>query len=81
MFNTLGNFMSKPQAGLLFVDFKEGKTLQLAGEADIIWEEEDVEEITGGTRRFWKFVVSKWVQIDSLSGINWRFLDYSPFNV
>jgi len=81
MFNTLGNFMSKPKAGLLFVDFKEGKTLQLAGEAEIIWEEEDVLEITGGTRCFWKFIISEWIQIDSLKGVHWKFVDYSPFNV
>ena len=81
MFNTLGNLMSNPKAGLLFVDFKEGKTLQLTGEAEIIWEEQDVEEITGGTRRFWKFHISEWIQIDSLKGVHWKFVDYSPFNV
>jgi len=81
MFNTLGNFMSNPKAGLLFVDFKKGNTLQLTGEAEIIWEEEDVEEITGGTRRFWKFIISEWIQIDSLKGVHWKFVDYSPFNV
>ncbi len=80
MFNTLGNFMSNPKAGLLFVDFKEGKTLQLTGEAEIVWHEEDAEEKTGGTMRLWKFFISKWIQIDSLKGVNWMFIDYSPFN-
>ena len=56
-------------------------TLQLAGEADIVWHEENSEEATGGTSRFWKFVVSEWVLIDSLKGIDWKFVDYSPFNV
>ena len=81
MFNTLGNFMSNPKAGLLFVDFKEGKTLQLAGKAEIIWEEKNVEEITGGTRRLWKFLISEWIQVDSLKGVNWKFVEYSRFNV
>ncbi len=81
MFNTLGNFMSNPKAGLMFVDFKEGKTLQLAGEADIVWHEENSEEATGGTMRFWKFVISEWVLNDSLKGVNWKFVEYSPFNV
>ena len=80
MFNTLGNFMSNPNAGLLFVDFNEGRTLQLTGEAEIVWSEEDAEEKTGGTMRFWKFFISKWTQIDSLKGLNWKFIDYSPFN-
>jgi len=81
MFNTFGNFVSNPRAGLLFVDFKEGKTLQLTGKAEIVWHEEDAEETTGGTMRFWKFFISEWLQIDSLKGVNWRFIDYSPFNV
>ncbi len=80
MFNTLGNFISNPKAGLLFVDFDEGKSLQLTGRAEIVWDEEGVEEITGGTRRLWKFFISKWIQIDSLKGVSWKFIDYSPFN-
>ena len=80
MFNTLGNFVSNPRAGLLFVDFEEGKTLQLMGNAEILWNLEDTEGVTGGTNRFWNFTVSKWVRQDSLTGIRWKFVDYSPFN-
>ena len=80
MYNTLGNFMSNPKAGLLFVDFKEGKTLQLTGKAEIVWHDEDAQEKTGGTMRLWEFVISKWIQIDSLKSVNWRFIDSSPFN-
>ncbi len=80
MYNTLGNFMSNPKAGLLFVDFKEGKTLQLTGKAEIVWHDEDAQEKTGGTMRLWEFVISKWIQIDSLKVVNWRFIDSSPFN-
>jgi len=80
MYNTLGNFMSNPKAGLLFVDFKEGKTLQLTGKSEIVWHEEDAQEKTGGTMRLWEFVISKWIQIDSLKSVNWRFIDSSPFN-
>ena len=39
MFNTLGNIMANPHAGLLFLDFEHGKTLQLTGQAVIIWDE------------------------------------------
>jgi predicted pyridoxine 5'-phosphate oxidase superfamily flavin-nucleotide-binding protein len=35
MFNTLGNLHLNPQAGLLFVDFEHGRTLQLTGRATI----------------------------------------------
>ena len=80
MFNTLGNFVSNPKTGLLFADFNKFKTLQLTGNAEIIWSEKDSEEKTGGTMRLWKFYISKWIQIESLENINWKFVDFSPFN-
>ena len=38
MFNTLGNLVGHPKAGLLFVDFERGDLLQVVGEAQILWE-------------------------------------------
>ena len=38
MFNTLGNLLVNPRSGLLFFDFQTGDTLQLTGEAEILWE-------------------------------------------
>ncbi len=80
MFNTLGNFSINPKAGLLFVDFEKGRTLQITGKAEIIWDEKDVEEWTGGTKRFWKLIVAECIQADALKGISWKLVDYSPFN-
>jgi predicted pyridoxine 5'-phosphate oxidase superfamily flavin-nucleotide-binding protein len=37
MFNTLGNLIHHPRAGLLFVDFERGDLLQLTGRAEIRW--------------------------------------------
>jgi predicted pyridoxine 5'-phosphate oxidase superfamily flavin-nucleotide-binding protein len=37
MFNTLGNLIEHPRAGLLFVDFERGDLLQLSGRAEIRW--------------------------------------------
>ena len=37
MFNTLGNLTVNPHAGLLFIDFDSGRTLQLSGRASIDW--------------------------------------------
>jgi predicted pyridoxine 5'-phosphate oxidase superfamily flavin-nucleotide-binding protein len=33
MFNTLGNIVANPRAGILFIDFDSGRTLQLTGRA------------------------------------------------
>jgi predicted pyridoxine 5'-phosphate oxidase superfamily flavin-nucleotide-binding protein len=40
MFQTLGNLVSYPNCGLLFIDFDQGRTLQLNGEARIRWEKD-----------------------------------------
>ncbi|NIR49137.1 pyridoxamine 5'-phosphate oxidase [candidate division KSB1 bacterium] len=80
MFNTLGNFWVNPKAGVLFVDFATGNTLQLTGKVEISWEEAGTEETTGGTMRFWKFFISKWMWMDSLKGVNWKFVNHSSFN-
>jgi predicted pyridoxine 5'-phosphate oxidase superfamily flavin-nucleotide-binding protein len=38
-FNTLGNLMLNPRAGLLFADFDRGDLLQITGVTEIIWQE------------------------------------------
>jgi hypothetical protein len=47
---TLGNLTVHPRAGLLFVDFQQGHTLQLTGTAEMIWEDERLEQIPGAQR-------------------------------
>ena len=38
MFQTLGNLAINPRAGLLFLDWETGTTLQLTGQAQIVWD-------------------------------------------
>ena len=47
MFNTLGNIVSNPKSGLLFLDFDTGRTLQLTGAAEIVWEPAEVARFAG----------------------------------
>ncbi len=49
-FNTLGNLTVDPRAGLLFVDFATGDVLQIAGEAEIVWEGQALEAFRGAER-------------------------------
>ncbi len=37
-FNTIGNLIRYPYAGLLFIDFERGDILQLSVRAEIIWD-------------------------------------------
>ena len=50
MFNTLGNLTVNPQAGLLFIDFDNGRTLQLSGRASIDWSPERARDFAGAER-------------------------------
>jgi predicted pyridoxine 5'-phosphate oxidase superfamily flavin-nucleotide-binding protein len=53
MFNTLGNLVINPNAGLLFIDFDSGWTLQLTGRASIDWNSERAREFAArASRRF-----------------------------
>ena len=67
MFNTLGNLLESPGAGLLFVDFADGSTIQLTGRATVRFEPErilsvdvhDVRETSAGHRLLWEAVVDE----------------------
>ena len=50
MFNTLGNVTVNGRAGLLFIDFDSGRTLQLTGRALIDWSPERVRTFPGAER-------------------------------
>ena len=49
-FNTLGNLLMDPRAGLLFVDFERGDLLQLTGRARIDWDSPELASIPGARR-------------------------------
>ncbi len=53
-FNTLGNFLETPKAGLLFIDFDTGNILTLTGRAEILWDSPDTEYFEGA-ERLWQF--------------------------
>ena len=80
MFNTLGNFTVNPRAGLQFLDFETGRTLQVIGRPEILYDVEESAKETGGTKRFWLFHVDRWVEIANANPMTWELMDYSPFN-
>lgn len=53
-FNTLGNFMLNPRAGLLFVDFVTGDMLQMTGEAEVVLASPEIDAFQGA-ERLWRF--------------------------
>jgi uncharacterized protein len=80
MFNTLGNLVVNPQAGLVFLDFARSRTLQLTGKVFIQWHLDDGNDPTGGTCRYWDLMIDRWIETDLPRSLNWEFLDFSPYN-
>ena len=78
MFNTLGNLAVHPRAGLLFINFNNGDTLQLTGTTELDLEADDLN--TGGTRRAWTLAVTAWRQSHLAATLRSEFLDSSPHN-
>ncbi len=82
LFNTLGNFIQVPKAGLLFIDFEKGHSLQLTGETELVFDQEasiDLEK-TMGTGRYWLFKTTQWIQTKFHNKIDWKLISFSPFN-
>ncbi len=80
MFNTLGNFIINPHAGLVFIDFEHQSSLQLIGKPEIVWEADAQDDAREGTGRAWDFVVELWQETPFPSRVHEEFLDYSPHN-
>jgi hypothetical protein len=79
MFNTLGNITANPNAGLLFIDFENGSTLQVTGQARIIWDQDRIGEFAGAERLV-EFEIEQVIEIANAVPLRWKFLGYSPFN-
>lgn len=69
-FNTIGNLVLDPRAGLLFVDFETGSLLQLTGRATIDWESEAVARIPGA-RRLVTFDIEEIVELPMAVPLRW----------
>jgi len=53
-FNTLGNFMANPRAGVTFADFDSGELLQMSGRAEVMVDSPDIAAFQGA-ERLWRF--------------------------
>lgn len=76
-FNTLGNFLRHPRAGLVFVDFETGDMLQLTGDAEVIIGSPDLAAFQGA-ERLWTFAPRKLVRRRAAFPLRFDFVDWSP---
>ena len=75
-YNTLGNLLGDPRAGLLFIDFASGDILQLQGRAAIDWHSEG--NGPAGAERLWRVEIARAWRRRGAFPFTWRFGDFAP---
>ncbi|HDS1748678.1 MULTISPECIES: pyridoxamine 5'-phosphate oxidase family protein [Pseudomonas] len=76
-FNTLGNLLENPQAGLLFVDFSNGNVLQVSGRTEILLDSPLIKDFAGA-ERLWTLQVEHIVLRRAGVSLRWAFEEYAP---
>jgi uncharacterized protein len=76
-FNTLGNFLTNPVAGLVFADFATGDLLQLSGSVEIVFDGPEVNAFEGA-QRLWRFTVAQVVRRRNALALRWSADENPP---
>ena len=74
-YNTLGNLLGDPRAGLIFIDFASGDILQLQGTVTIDWHPDGG---PAGAERLWRLKVERAWRRRGAFPFTWTFGDYAP---
>jgi predicted pyridoxine 5'-phosphate oxidase superfamily flavin-nucleotide-binding protein len=77
-FNTIGNLLVQPRAGLLFADFEAGALLYLGVTAEVVWEGPEVESFAGA-QRLLRFTVESARLLENALPLRWGEAGLSPF--
>lgn len=73
-FNTLGNFLINPKAGLLFVDHDNGSVLQVSGTVEIILDSPEIAAFEGA-ERLWRVMPQKVVLRRNALPLRWTYAE------
>ena len=76
-FNTIGNLLQDPRAGLLAIDFESGDLLYLAVNAEIIWEGAEVASFEAA-ERLMRFHVREVRRTPRVLPFRWSAVQYAP---
>ncbi|HWW05741.1 pyridoxamine 5'-phosphate oxidase family protein [Collimonas sp.] len=76
-FNTIGNLVEHPRAGLLFIDFVSGDLLYLAVSAELIWDGPEVAAFKGAERLL-RFHVEQAIRVEASLPLRWSEAELSP---
>lgn len=69
-FNTLGNILLNPRAGLLFIDFQSGDLLQMSGSAEVLLDDPEIAAFQGA-ERLWRFKPQRIVHRKAAIALRW----------
>ena len=70
-YNTIGNLVLDPRAGLLFIDFETGSLLQLSGRASVDWDSAALARFPGA-RRLVEVAVEAVVELPGALTLRWQ---------
>jgi uncharacterized protein len=79
-FNTLGNLLVNPRAGLVFVDFSTGDELQLTGDARVILDSPEIAAFHGA-ERLWQFKPRRVIFRKEALPLRWTDGEASPHSL
>lgn len=77
-FNTLGNFLLNPKAGLVFTDFSTGELLMLTGTVELLWEDDEQVAAFKGAERAWRFTLDHGTRLLDILPFRASMKGYSP---
>lgn len=80
-YNTLGNFLINPRAGLTFVDFSTGDLLMLSGTVELLWEDAPEIRAFAGAERGWRFTLDHGICLKDALPFRVEFGEASPSNL
>ncbi|WP_323775423.1 pyridoxamine 5'-phosphate oxidase family protein [Leisingera sp.] len=77
-FNTLGNFLLNPRAGLAFADFETGSLLLLTGTVELLGENHPDVTTFQGAERGWRFTLHQGIWLEGVLPFHAERGDFSP---
>jgi len=77
-FNTIGNLLLEPRAGLLFVDFSNNDLLQVAVTVEVIWDGPQLAEFVGA-QRLLRMNVTQIIRHPRVLSLQWSAVEMSPY--
>jgi ferredoxin-NADP reductase/predicted pyridoxine 5'-phosphate oxidase superfamily flavin-nucleotide-binding protein len=69
-FNTLGNILLNPRAGLTFISFENGDLLQMTGTAEVLLDDPEIAAFQGA-ERLWRFTPQRIVHRQAALALRW----------